>query len=85
MSLAHKWKNFFFIRDLEKSLVEHKEWFSNGAELSRGTKISGGTNILRTSGYWFPTGFFRKQNAVLPREVPKSVLCLGCWKLNTFT
>ena len=30
------------------------------ADFSKGTKIYGGINMLRTSGYWFPTGFFSK-------------------------
>ena len=50
----------FYAWELEKSLVEHQECLSNCAEISSGTKISGGINILRTSGYWFATGFFSK-------------------------
>ena len=85
LSLDHKWKNLHYAWQLEKYSVEHKESFSNCAETSRETKISGGTNILRTSGYCFPTGYFSKWNTVLAREVPKSALCVGSWKLNTFT
>ena len=43
-----------------KYSVEHKDCLPNCAEISRGNKISGGTNILRTLKYWFPTGFFTK-------------------------
>ena len=78
-------KNLFYVWDLENYSVEHKQCLSNCAEISRGTKISGRTNILRTSGYWFPTGFFRKRNTASALEVPKSALCVGSWKLNTFT
>ena len=54
------------------------EYLSNCAEICKGTKISAGNNILRNLRYWFPTnGFFDKRNTVLPREVPKSVLCVG--------
>ena len=85
LSLDHKCEKLFYIWDLEKYSVEHKECVSNCVEISRGTKISRGTNILRTLGLWFPTGFFSKRNTLLSREVPKSVLFEGCWKLNTFT
>ena len=47
----------FYIRDLESSSVEHRECFSNCSEIFRITKVSGGINILKMSGYWFPTGF----------------------------
>ena len=49
------------------------------------TKISGGANILGTSIYSFPTGFFRKWNTVSVLEVPKWLLRAGSWKLNTFS
>ena len=48
-----------------KLSVKHKQRLSNCAEIATGTKISGGTNILRTSRYWFPIGFFSKSNTVL--------------------
>ena len=63
------WKNIL--------LNIYKECLSNCAEICRGTKISAGTNILRNLRYWFPTGFFDKRNTVIPREAPKSVLCVG--------
>ena len=52
LSIDHKWKNPFYIKDLEKSSVELKECLSSYAEISIETKIAGGTNILRTSGNW---------------------------------
>ena len=58
-------------QDLEIYSVEHKQCLSNWAEIARGTKISGKTNILRTSRYWLPTGFLSKSNTVLPQNVPK--------------
>ena len=58
--LTHKRQNIFHVWNLEKYSVEHKECRSNCAEISGGTKISGETNILRTSRYWIPTGYFRK-------------------------
>ena len=71
-------------KKLEHYSVEHKQCLSNCAEICGGSKISGWTNILRTWRYWFPSGVFSKWNTVLPQEAPKSVLCLGSWKLNTF-
>ena len=47
--LTHKRQNIFHVWNLEKYSVEHKECRSNCAEISGGTKISGETNILRTS------------------------------------
>ena len=41
-------------------LVEHEQSLSNCSEISEGTKVSGGTNILGTPRYWFPNGFFTK-------------------------
>ena len=78
-------KKPFDVWGLERYSVEHRECLSNCAQISSWTKISGGTNILWTLGLWFPTGFFSKWNTVLPREVPKSVFCMGSWQLNTFT
>ena len=60
LSLAHKCQNLFHVWDLENQSVEHKQCLSNCAEIARGTKISGATNILRTSGYWFPDSFLSK-------------------------
>ena len=50
-------KNLFYEWDLENYSVEHKQCLSNCAEISRGTKISGGTNILRTLDIGFPLAF----------------------------
>ena len=44
-------ENLFYVWELEKDSVEHKECLSVFAEISMGSKISVGTNILRTSGY----------------------------------
>ena len=77
LSLDHQWKNLFYVCELEKDSVEHREYLSNFAEISRGSKISARTNLLRTLTFWLTTRFFDKQNTVLPREVPKSVLCMG--------
>ena len=85
LSLDHKCQNLFYVWDLEKHSVEHKWCLSNCVHISRVTKISGATNILRASRYWFPTGFYSKWNTVLPQEVPNSVLSVRSSKLNTFT
>ena len=52
--------NLFYVWDPENYSVEHKQYLSNCAKIATGTKISGGTNILGTSRYWFPTSFFSK-------------------------
>ena len=45
LSLDHKWKNFFYVWELEKSSVEHEDCVSNCEEISRGTKISLGIMV----------------------------------------
>ena len=50
----------FCLWELEEYSVEHEQCLSNCSEISEGTKISGGTNILGTPRYWFPDGFFTK-------------------------
>ena len=55
----------FVCKGSGKLSVKHKQRLSNYAEIAIRTKISGGTNILRTLRYWFPTGFFSKSNTVL--------------------
>ena len=84
LSLAHKCQNHFYVWDLENYSVDHKQCLSNCAEISRGTEVSGGANIPRTSTYWFPTCFFRKRNTVSALEVPNHY-CVWSWILNTFT
>ena len=78
-------KNLFYGWYHEKYSFEHQECLLTCAKISRRTKISGGTNILRTLRYWFPTAFFGKLNIVFPWKVPKLVLRMGSWKLNFFT
>ena len=73
LSLDYKWKNLFYVWELEKYSVEHKEFLSNCAEIYRENKISAGANTLRTLRYLFPIGFFDKSVTVLPREVQKSI------------
>ena len=60
LPLNHKCQNIFYVWGIEKYSVAHKESLSNCAEIYGGTKMSGGTNNLRTLRYWFPTGFFSK-------------------------
>ena len=52
--------NVFLLKDLENYSNKHKQHLPNCAEITTGTKISGGTNIVRTFTYWFPTSFFTK-------------------------
>ena len=76
MSLDHKWKNIFYVWELEKYSVEHKECLSNYAEVSTGSKISARTNILRTLRYCFPTSFFRyMKHSPSMRSAKISFLC----------
>ena len=46
--MDQKYQNLYYVCDLEKYSVEDQESFLNCAEISRGTKISGGSNILRS-------------------------------------
>ena len=57
--------NTFYVWDLEKYSVEDMECLWNCAEISRGSKISGGTNILRNLRHWLPTGFSSEWNTAL--------------------
>ena len=58
--MDQKYQNLYYVCDLEKYSVEHKESLSNCREILRETKTLVGTNILRTLGLWFPTVFFSK-------------------------
>ena len=53
----HKCESLFYVRDLEKSSVERRNCITICSEISRGTKASGETNMLRILRYWFATGF----------------------------
>ena len=80
-----KGKTFFIYGIWKKLQLNIRSASQIEQKFSRGTKMSERTSILKTSGYWFPTGFFSKRKSLLPREVRKSVSCIRSWKFNTFT
>ena len=79
-----KWKNIFYVWKLEKYSVKHKECLSNCVEISRGSKISARSNILRTLRYSFPTSsFWYMKHCPYMRSARISVVC-GILKIKDF-
>ena len=58
--MDNQWKNLFDEWNIEKFYVKHNDCISNCAEISRRSKNSAGTNILKTLGYWLLTAFLSK-------------------------
>ena len=57
-----KGKTFFIYGIWKKLQLNIRSGSQIEPKFSRGTKMSERTSILKTSGYWFPTGFLVKEN-----------------------